>query len=58
MAYGVLIIEDEVVLAKNIRLYLERSGFEARTAESAEDGMQQIREFRHFEGVGGVQCGD
>lgn len=46
MAYGVLIIEDEVVLAKNIRLYLERSGFDARTAESAEDGMQQIREFR------------
>ncbi len=46
MAYGVLIIEDEVVLAKNIRLYLERSGFDARTAESAEDGIQQIREFR------------
>lgn len=46
MAYGVLIIEDETVLAKNIRLYLERSGFDARTAASAEDGMQQIREFR------------
>jgi DNA-binding NtrC family response regulator len=45
MAYGVLIIEDETVLAKNIRLYLERSGFAARTAESAEDGLQQIREF-------------
>lgn len=46
MAHGVLIIEDEEVLAKNIRLYLERSGFDARTAVSAEDGMQQIREFR------------
>jgi DNA-binding NtrC family response regulator len=46
MAHGVLIIEDETVLAKNIRLYLERSGFDARAAASAEDGMQQIREFR------------
>ena len=46
MAYGVLIIEDETVLAKNIRLYLERSGFDVRTAESAEGGMQQVREFR------------
>lgn len=27
MSHGVLIIEDETVLAKNIRLYLERSGF-------------------------------
>lgn len=46
MAYGILIIEDETVLAKNMRLYLERSGFEARTAESAEEGLQLIREFR------------
>jgi len=46
MANGVLIIEDETVLAKNIRLYLERSGFDVRTAESAEDGLQQIEEFR------------
>jgi len=46
MAYGVLIIEDETVLAKNIRLYLERSGYDVRTAESAEGGMQAVREFR------------
>ncbi len=46
MAHGVLIIEDESVLAKNIRLYLERAGFDVRTAESAEDGWQQIGEFR------------
>ena len=46
MAYGVLIIEDETVLAKNIRLYLERSGFDVRTAESAEGGMLAVREFR------------
>lgn len=46
MAYGILIIEDETVLAKNMRLYLERSGFEARTTESAEEGLRLIREFR------------
>lgn len=46
MAYGILIIEDETILAKNMRLYLERSGFEARTTESAEEGLQFIREFR------------
>ena len=46
MSHGVLIIEDETVLAKNIRLYLERSGFEARTAENAEEGLALLREFR------------
>lgn len=46
MANGVLIIEDETILAKNIRLYLERMGFDVRTAESAEDGQQQIEQFR------------
>ena len=46
MANGILIIEDETVLAKNIRLYLERAGFDVRTAESAEDGQLQIEEFR------------
>ena len=46
MAHGVLIIEDESVSPKNIRPYLERAGFDVRTAESAEDGWQQIGEFR------------
>lgn len=46
MAHAVLIIEDEAVLAKNIRLYLERSGIEARTAGSAEEGIAQLNEFR------------
>ena len=46
MAHAVLIIEDEAVLAKNIRLYLERSGIEARTAGSAEEGIAQLTEFR------------
>ncbi len=46
MAFGILIIEDETVLAKNMRLYLARSGFEVKTTESAEEGLQLIREFR------------
>ena len=46
MAKAILIIEDETVLAKNIRLYLERAGYEASTAESAEDGLRQISDFR------------
>lgn len=46
MAAGILIIDDETVLAKNIRLYLERSGYEVRTAESAEEGERLIAEFR------------
>ena len=43
MSKAILIIEDETVLAKNIRLYLERNGFEAHTAESAEEGSGLIR---------------
>lgn len=46
MSRAVLIIEDETVLAKNIRLYLERSGYETTTAESAEEGMAQLRILR------------
>lgn len=46
MGYAVLIIEDEAVLAKNIRLYLERFGYDARTAESAEEGLQLLENFR------------
>jgi two-component system response regulator AtoC len=46
MAHGVLIIEDETVLAKNIRLYLAQAGYDARAAESAEDGLRQLAEFK------------
>ncbi|HMU99804.1 MAG TPA: sigma-54 dependent transcriptional regulator [Rhodocyclaceae bacterium] len=45
MASGILVIDDEAVLAKNIRLYLERSGYEVRTAGSAEEGETLIAEF-------------
>jgi DNA-binding NtrC family response regulator len=42
---AVLIIEDEAILAKNIRAYLQRHGFEARVAESAEAGLAALDEF-------------
>ncbi len=46
MTAAILVIDDEAVLAKNIRLYLERSGYEVRTAESAEEGERLLEEFR------------
>jgi two-component system, NtrC family, response regulator AtoC len=46
MAKAILVIEDEAVLAKNIALYLERSGYEVRIAESAEEGLGLLEEFR------------
>jgi two-component system, NtrC family, response regulator AtoC len=42
---AVLIIEDETILAKNVRTYLARHGFEARVAESAEAGLTALDEF-------------
>ncbi len=46
MAKSILVIEDETVLAKNIAIYLERSGFEVRLAESAEQGFAVMEEAR------------
>ncbi len=42
---AVLIIEDEAILAKNVRTYLARHGFEARVADSAEAGLAALDEF-------------
>lgn len=41
----ILIIEDEKELADLVSLYLSRDGFEARTAESAEDGLVIVEEW-------------
>ena len=46
MSYAVLVIEDEELLGKNIRLYLERQGHDVRLASSAEAGLEMIDEFR------------
>jgi DNA-binding NtrC family response regulator len=45
MLPGVLLIEDEATLAKNIRSYLSRQGFDVRVAP---DGRTGFREFGSF----------
>jgi two-component system, NtrC family, response regulator AtoC len=42
---AVLIVEDEGVLARNIQRYLQREGFEARTAQTGREALRQVEEF-------------
>ncbi len=46
MSYAVLVIEDEELLGKNIRVYLERQGHDVRLTTSAEAGLEMIEQFR------------
>ncbi|GAA0751023.1 sigma-54 dependent transcriptional regulator [Ideonella azotifigens] len=46
MGLAILIIEDETTLARNLAVYLERQGYEARTAASAEEGLAQLASWR------------
>jgi two-component system, NtrC family, response regulator AtoC len=46
MSQAILVIEDEVVLAKNILIYLERYGYEVHTAPSAEAGLAMLDSVR------------
>ncbi|UUZ67522.1 sigma-54 dependent transcriptional regulator [Polaromonas sp. P2-4] len=46
MSQVILVVEDEGVLAKNIAIYLERTGFEVRLAATAEQGLAMIEEIR------------
>jgi two-component system, NtrC family, response regulator AtoC len=45
MNHAILIIEDEAVLAKNMRTYLERQGCEVRCAATAEEGIAALAAF-------------
>jgi len=45
MPTGVLIIDDEFRLARNIQLYLERSGFVVRNSANGLDGLEEFRRF-------------
>jgi two-component system response regulator AtoC len=45
MTRAVLIIEDELVLAKNIKTYLERHDYEAVAVHSGEDGIEKLEAF-------------
>lgn len=46
MPRGVLIVEDEATLAKNIRTYLLRNGCRVEIAGSAEEGLVLLESFR------------
>jgi two-component system response regulator AtoC len=43
---NVLIIEDEPILAKNIRAYLVRHGYEVQLATTAEAGVSELETFK------------
>jgi len=46
MPYGVLVIEDEATLAKNVRRYLERHGYDVRVAGTGEEGLTEFATFK------------
>jgi len=46
MANGILIIEDEATLAKNIKRYLEHGDYEVCIAESGALGIEKFEAFR------------
>ena len=64
MAHAVLIIEDEATLAKNLKTYLERQGFEAAVVGNAEDGLASLDSFQpdvvlldyHLPGMNGLEA--
>jgi DNA-binding NtrC family response regulator len=64
MSGAVLIIEDEATLAKNLRTYLARAGFDAVVAETAESGLAELERFKpdvvlmdfHLPGMNGVEA--
>jgi DNA-binding NtrC family response regulator len=46
LPYGVLVIEDEVTLARNIKRYLERHDYEVRLASNGAEGLAQLEAFK------------
>ncbi|MFB3069019.1 MAG: response regulator, partial [Acidobacteriota bacterium] len=46
MSYGVLIIEDEATLAKNMRIYLRGHGYDVHIVGSRKEGHQQVESFK------------
>jgi DNA-binding response OmpR family regulator len=45
MSTGVLIIDDEIRLARNIQVYLERVGFDVRNSANGLDGLSEFQSF-------------
>ena len=46
MPCAVLVIEDEATLARNVKTYLQRNGYDAETAGSAEEGLAAFDRFK------------
>ena len=46
MPCAVLVVEDEATLARNIKTYLQRNGYDAETAGSAEEGLAAFDRFK------------
>ncbi|PWS35668.1 sigma-54-dependent Fis family transcriptional regulator [Falsiroseomonas bella] len=46
MGHGILLVEDEATLARNVQRYLERDGFELRIAATMRAGWRDFEEFR------------
>lgn len=46
MTFGVLIVEDEAILAKNMRRYLERQDYDVQVASSGEEGLEAFERFQ------------
>jgi two-component system, NtrC family, response regulator AtoC len=46
MSYGVLVVEDEQTLAKNVGAYLQRYGYEVRIATDGETALAELESYR------------
>jgi two-component system, NtrC family, response regulator AtoC len=46
MPHAVLIIEDETTLARNMKAYLQRYGYDVEAAATAEEGLAKLETFR------------
>jgi two-component system, NtrC family, response regulator AtoC len=46
MTNSILIVEDEAVLASNLREYLEHHHYDVRVAATVADGLQQVEQRR------------
>lgn len=46
MTYGILLIEDEATLAKNIKVYLEDFDYEVQVVETGEQGLTALDTFK------------
>src|SRR5512139_186365 len=63
MPHAVLIVDDEATLAKNVRAFLQRHGFDAETAASGEEALERLETLRpdlvlldfHLPGIDGLE---